>query len=172
MKIDMSYQIELCASKDDTRPSLRHAYYQPDKARIVATDGHRLAIVPVTVDPGDTAGYVTDDALKAARKVGRKVNGIAEIAANGTLHTGAGAFPRPTEGTFPPVDAVIPEYRAGADRTASVTFNPELLTGIVKAIGAAKGPVTLTFDPEDPYAAIVVTAADNGTIGVLMPMRR
>lgn len=173
MKIDPSYIIETCASKDETRPTYCHAYYDPSKARIVATDGHRLACVPVQVDPGDTAGYVTADALKAARKVSKRTNGTAEITANGSLYTGAATFPRPAdEGRFPPVDSVIPDYRDGSKHTASITFNAELLAGICKAIGAGNRAVTITFRVDDRLQPIVVQAGDDNAIGVLMPMRK
>jgi hypothetical protein len=181
MKISTSCQIERLASTDISRPQLTNVWYDVDKKVAVATNGCAMAIIGVTPDDGDHAGYVSPDALKAARKLSKK-NGDAVILANGVQEIPGGpTFPRPSHDTwkFPPYEQVVPSFKAGDKGVFEVSFNPELLLDLVKALGGAAGGkrspiVTLTIKAGDGYNPILVdVGASKGPrdIGILMPCR-
>ena len=166
----------------------------PGKGELAATDGRKLIVLPVECEPHDTDGFVTVDALKAARKVGkatRRHGGIVRIVANGAQAVydrpaenypeaeaestpPAMTMPRPTDGAFPKLDAVIPSSFDDERRT-TVGFNAEFLAELQEALGARS--VLLSFARRDdgtidPACPILVTSGrtrDNG-IGVLMPV--
>lgn len=147
MKFPKNAKIEKCASRDISRAHLVNPYLDVKGSRLVATDGHAMAIVTVEVGSDDHDGPVTSEALQAARKAIPKHGGdMAEINVNGSQAIPGGAtFPRPAAVSFPPVDAVIPTYGEDAIR---ISFNPWLLLRAVEAIGAdskIEAPIVLTF---------------------------
>jgi hypothetical protein len=196
MKIDTKYETERLVSKDPTHLHLQNLHYDLQKQRLVVTNGHALAMVPVTPDEGDASGWVSIDALKAARKAagGRSE---AEIHANGSLAISDGVtFPRPNvETAFPPYEQVVPDYRQGSPGTVTIGLNAALLLELAKALGAHKkksGPmIYLTIKlpkaigpdiPKKPNTSslmldamldpVVISAGeDERAIGVIMPCR-
>lgn len=198
MRLNRDYEIERAASKDETRPHLAHCYLDVEKQRLVATDGHMLAMVPVTdldMSPGpcpkDESGAVHPDVIKQARKMTPKALGDAVVSANGQhVFVGGASMPRPEKGSlsFPPYEQVIPAYRDGNEGTVTIGLDAKLLLELTKAIGK-KAVINLTFPlPEvtcdetaaeyrarlaaynmlDPY---VIEGAGEA-LGVLMPARR
>lgn len=174
MKIRREFKPELCASKDPTRFHLAAPYLDTEASALVATDGHRVTICPVTLEDGDTAGPVPGRALVEARK-GAPKGCDAVVRANGqiTVDTKVGpvTMPRPEPVQFPAWRQVIPE-----PRKAVIAFNPAYLKEIADAIGAdAVHGVTLEFDPADPHAPIVVRAnrpqIGGDAYAALMPIR-
>ncbi len=187
MKISANCEIERIVCTDVTRPHLTSVYLDTAKRRVCATNGHMLAIVPTReINAHDTDGPVTPDAIKAARKRDLlKVTADVDIVANGSLVLANGtSMPRPEPVKFPPVDQVIPSYRADdkgdheAPPTVTVSFNVNYLLDLARAIGAHKGSATVTLTFPMPNAErgmldpIVVEGGDEGAIGVLMPYRR
>lgn len=146
MKLPKQILIEKACSGDAERPVLNSVYLALDgtgpngPACLLATNGRIAAVVPVMADPSDTAGYVTADALKAARKCAGKLE-TAAFSANVVLKMLDGQeFARPDHGRYPNMDAAIPK-----DETKwSVSLDPELLYSLAQAIGASRG-VTLEF---------------------------
>lgn len=154
------------------------------RGTLYATDGRILASVPVTLGDEDVSGFVTVDALAHASKVpvGGRRSLSAHVSANGVLKTVDGrTFPRPTEGEFPRVQAVLdtlPEL--GGEGTFSVTLDPELLATLAGAVGASKDSrgVTLTFKaaPAKEGAGLAavgvarVVAGRNEAVGALCLM--
>src|SRR6185295_115578 len=137
------------AATDNTRRCSMDAvrFEAKPEPRMIATNGSILAIVPVTLDEGET---VPDDALldtgalKAAHKAkgGRRWEG-ASLHLNGkataTDAAGAPSFEFKT-GEFPRIDAVIPPEGKGAVR---VTLSASLLYDLAVAMGANEERVTL-----------------------------
>lgn len=175
MRIPKLAKIENVASRDASRLNLMNPYLDVAKKRIMATDGHAMAIVPVEVDPDDHSGPITAEALKAARKAtGRSVD-VASLMVNGAQVVPMGAtFPRPVDCSFPPVDQVIPDHGSDAIR---VSFNPWLFLRAVEAMGVdSEMPVILSFQakPDDGgerLTPIKVTTDNGGAFAVVMPCR-
>jgi len=149
MKLPKNILIEKACSGDAARAILNSAYLQKlenqiHPARLLATNGRILAVVPVLIGEHDSAGYVTQDALKAARKAAAKLNDM-EFSCNSALTIKDGqTFSRPELGNYPNCDQVIPK-----DETVySVSLDPELLLSLAEAIGASRG-VTPEFIGQD-----------------------
>lgn len=181
MKFNKHSKIEECVSHDPTRAVLHNVHLDVEAKSLVATNGHMIAIVPVEPEEGDVTGYVTPEALKAAREGGKFHE--PSISCNSSLALPDGrSFPRPKAediGNYPNYKQVIPE----ADRQVAFTvrLNAEYLYSIAKAISDGKNTVvTLEFaehirraHPDGTFTEhpqpIVVKGA--GGKGVLMPCR-
>lgn len=186
MRINHNCKIELAVSNDITRSNIASgAFLDTTCSRLIATDGHMLAVVPVSIDANDEQGYITSDALKTARKVCK--DATIRIDANGSqviLTQGikgeyapnspiiAATLPRPAgHDKFPLVDQIIPNYSDKPDEPPHfrISLNANLLATLAKAIGSEKGIVRLTFaKARDP---IKVEGGADGAYGVLMPAR-
>jgi DNA polymerase III sliding clamp (beta) subunit (PCNA family) len=168
MKFDKSIKVETFASKDETRPHLCHTHLDTEACVMVATDGHRMIVTPVAdIEPDDRTGPITEEALKAARKIaGRYVD--AAVFANGALTLSNGtSFPRPKEDGFPPYKQVMP--RAGVEGRRTVGVNAKYLASVFTALGDCN--VTMTIGGElDP-----IVFRRHGELGetviVIMPTR-
>jgi hypothetical protein len=114
--------------------------------------------------PSATEGYVTSDAIKAARAL--KQNGHVSVTIEKGKNTvGNGAtFPAPDH-QFPDVDRIIPKF----DAPGTVRLNARFLHEIMQAIGGGIEEVTLTLNGvvED---AIGINMNCNA-FAVLMPVR-
>lgn len=182
MKIPKEAKVELCVSDDSTRGAITEPYLDvtDGKGTMIATDGRKMAIVPVELEEHDVAGYVSGKALVAARKLAKRdVNAVLTV--NGVCKLLDGSqFPRPfaaPEGwqgewigkRFPNWRQVIPDK----DRKVGfrVALDAELLLTLAKSIGVESGQgVTLEFG-EDDRDSILVKGGRVGGCGVLMPMR-
>ena len=67
-----SEPIEKCASKEDSRYTITHLCYEPEKERVFATNGHALAIAHVETDQRDTKGVINQEVVKRLRSFGKK----------------------------------------------------------------------------------------------------
>ena len=134
MQLSRSYVIERAASTDDTRPQLAHPVLAGE--RLVATNGHILAVVPVVRDEADTDGPVPAEAFKAARKHPAP-GGAAVVIANGDVRVPfAGlSLTRPEAGTFPDWQRVVPTRAV----VFSVGIDARLLLALAQAVGADRG---------------------------------
>ena len=170
MKLPES-QVELAASTEESRYTLKAVKLDVAGKRLMATDGHILAIVPTEVSENDHDGLINVDAMKAARKLQRAaksvpiqatVNGKFTIAAAGQ----AAEFELET-GNFPNVEAVIPKFEG----PPTVTLDAGLLLRLAKAIQTKDHqldyPVSLWI--KDANSAVLVKGEQDGAIGVLMP---
>lgn len=172
MKLPES-QIELAASQEESRYTLKAVKLDVAGKRIMATDGHILAIVPVEVSDGDHDGLISVDAMKAARKLQRAAKGVPiQANVNGKFSiSGAGQsaeFDLDT-GTFPNVDAIIPKF----DGPPTITLDAELLLRLAKAI-ETKGyspAYSVALWIKDANSPILVKGEQDGAIGVIMPCR-
>ena len=171
MQFNKSHDLSGIIAKKDISTYLNAAHLDVAGSRLVATDGHKLVCIPVTIEDGDTSGPVTAEAIKAAIKAAGR-NGYAAIACNSSLAVANGpSFPRPDPddiGKFPDHEQIMP--KAG---TAQIGINAEYLAAIQKAAGA-KG-IGLQFALNDDgtidrnSAVRVHVGAD--VIAVVMPMR-
>lgn len=174
MRLDKKAKIEkACAGSKDgrTRPVLQHPYLSKvgDDWRLIATDSYKLAMVPVEGHPDDVEGFVSLDAIKAARKTS-----YGEIVCNGECRvSGDGAsYPRPTPGEPPRLDKIIGDL-VERDSSGSITIglNAKLLHELAQAIGTEV--VAITIDTEVTRKPLRVTAPAGDpaeAVGILMPV--
>lgn len=163
MKFNTRLQIEKIASPKDTRQYCRAPYFDAEGSRIIATDGHKAVIVPVTECEDDTGGHIPAEAFAAARKA--KYGGLF---ANGTVNVGAVSFQRPEPIPFPEIDRALPA--ADAVPVMTVSFNAEYLLQLAKAISDKRLPI-VKLEIFDANSAMRVTASGSDAIGFLMPCR-
>lgn len=165
-----------------------------DGPNLVATDGRRLAVVPVERDTDDTDGFVTQEAILAAYKAKKRP---AALIANGNLKAPLANFTqtRPEGGadTFPRYKAVVPTFNEGDEGTVTIALNADLLAGLQDALCEEGGyglrltlkvglerprtrdgkelPKDMTHAADSPMLVVPINA-DGRTqgYGVLMPM--
>lgn len=177
MKIDRDAKIELLISSDAARPHLNNAYLDVENKCLVATDGHRLIKYAVEIDEGDTTGFVSATALKAARKLTPKDHQLIIRASKVLVLSDGTVFPRPDEsaGAFVPYERVIPDY--SKREVVKVGLNAQFLYEICQALGGSKkcANVSLTF-PHIPGGKIMldpirVEFGVQDGVAILMPTR-
>jgi len=165
-------KIEVVAAKDKTRPVLSNVHLDVEHKRLVATNGHSLAVNPVEVDDQDTSGPISPEAIKLARKSGRKW-ADRHILANGDLRVPlAGvSLDRPEdEREYPDFDQIVP--RVDAENTpASIALDAKLLYELSQAICEDGNRVILWINPvkHGPiYVKPATVSSEN--YGVIMPV--
>lgn len=168
MKIKRTYRPELIVGKGKFRPVLNDASLQTHEGKdvLVATDGRRLVVLPVTREDGDTDGAIPPKAMQIAREAAHKKDPLS-IKCNGKIEfVNEWTMPRPNHGAFPNFAQVIP---AAESRTTKVSFNAKFLYDLARAIGRD----TVTLNIGGPLDAILVTPAGpaDGEFGVLMPVK-
>ncbi len=169
MKLQDKKPIEQCAGKSDVRDYLNNPYLDTENKRLIATNGHCVAVVPVELSEGDTSGPVSAEALKAARKTLSQLR-EAEIVCNSGLEVRTGpAFPRPNcDLKLPDIDRITPDKKG----RICVGVRAQYLADVAKAIANQKyGGVALWIDPENSETASILLEGENGAYGVVMPMR-
>ncbi|MDX2193553.1 MAG: DNA polymerase III subunit beta [Gemmatimonadales bacterium] len=113
------HHVAFAASTEESRPILNGVLWElrPDRMRMVATNGHRLARMDVPVTSGDTAATTADlivppRALEQLRKLFRPEDTV-EIARNdnylGFRSGGTQVYTRIIEGPYPNYEQVIPK---------------------------------------------------------------
>lgn len=166
-------EIEQAASTEKSRYTLSAVKLDVTNKRMMATDGHILAIVPVEVSETDHDGLLTIDSIKQARKMHKSAKNISEMAVNGKFIVKAGSQQAEFEletGQFPNADAVIPKF-AGP---ATITLDVEKLMRLAKAIKEKNygGERIVSLWIKDANSGILVKGSDDGdALGVLMPCR-
>lgn len=167
------------AGAKDVRKYIREPYLDVDKARLAATDGACMVLLPVTVEAGDTSGFVSIEAITRAAKAERRRGTASIVASEDTLTADGAGFARTKvadAGAFPDIDRVVPPANPdGPD----IALDAALLAKVQAAMGC--GTVTLTFGRDadgkiDGTRAIRVeangwTPTDAPPVGVLMPAR-
>ena len=174
MKLPKNCLIERVTLTDETRPILAHPYLDVERKTLVATDGRALVALPVEIDPGDTSGPITIDALAAARKVGRKGELATILAGTGQKLTNQATYPRANDINYPNWTQVMPR-NPGKIR---IVFNAHLLFDITKAMGCtdvilefddATSPIKVT--PGNSKSCWPISPSCSGAVGVLMPIQ-
>jgi len=189
MQIDKKYQIELVASKDEDRETLRYVVIKQTTA--LATDGVCLAVVPCAVGDGEHIGPITPDSLKYARAhtmgegcVLMHLNDPEEATCEDTAvfprcfacHTeGEGdqmeMFRQPETIALPQKDADILFVPKRTPEQVVLTINPKRLFDLAKALGD-KDKITLSFTPNDDNIVLSAIRADGyeGAFGAIIPL--
>ena len=164
MKLDPRFKPELVTSKDSTRYNLSAPWFDADAQRVVATDGHRLVVLPVEEPSGDSR-HLTDRELAVLRNDGMEP---------GDDHQ---------RGKFPGWKEVAKDVVPGGPGTITFGFNARYLLEIAEAIGQddeheTQVYLTVKIGPKgvNRGAPILVRPARDadllsGAYGLLMPIR-
>ena len=172
MKIPKQCKLEKIVSKDASRDALQHILIEniDGEAVAVATDGRRLAIVPVTVCEDDQITgpkLIGPKALMEARKQAKRakestigLNGAAMMP-NGEVH------PIREDLNFPNWRQIVPQ--GGEYQT--VRLDAKLLFELSQAIGAVDNRITLQIPVGNPCGPVVIEEKTTGGKGILMPWR-
>jgi len=184
MKLNKANKLSKVVAKEATRYAIRGA--KLDKADdgkpvLVATDGRRLAVVPVEDAEDDHEAVLPLDALKAAEKGSKRfpatvsVNGTVRVQADRVNPAVAEFQPEDPESRFPDWRQVVPEKGKG---TVRLTVNAKMLHELASALGSDS--VTLELVPgddgevSDPIRAEPAGEREGqpGSFGVIMPIAR
>lgn len=168
MKLPVA-KIELAAAKDGSRYTINSVQFDAQKKRMIATDGHILASVPVETETNDHTCLIPLAAIAKIRKMGSKIM-AANVECNGKITArdlDSSAVFEYGEGPFPNWEAVVP-----AEAPATICINFQLLNRLAQALGANPDRPTITLHVKDASSAVRVTCEANpDAIGVIMPCR-
>lgn len=176
MKIPKS-KIELAASQEQSRYTLQAVKIDVERKRVMATDGHILAIVPLEqVSPEDHSTLISLETVKNIRAMQKRAKFPVKVSTNGKVVAeclGERLEAEPVNGTFPNADAVIPKFEG----PPTISFDVNLLKRLSAALHSdtSKGrPQHVSLWIKDGQSPILVKSTseeDKQAIGVLMPVR-
>lgn len=159
-------KIELCVGAAGYNPNMKNVMLDCESSQLISTDGYILAVIPATIDEGDTTGMIPGEVFTKARRAKAHT-----IKANGAIRVESASevieVVRP-EGTFPNWKAIIREQPKGKP---TITLNAELLLSLAKAIKATdkSNPPVVSIWISDEQSAAFVKAGDG--FGLIMPCR-
>lgn len=190
MKLPYSCKIDECCSKDETRGRIMHPYIDTNESPvIVATDGRRIAVLPVQLEDGDCGGVVPVGAMRVARQIARdeleattpremeygeeppSPDTIELVLGGSTIGVGGFKIDRH------PVD--FPKWREAVAATKPprfrISLNADLLAGLQHALGTSAVVLEISAD-KDPMRVVPYSCRGDapfmpGAFGVLMPVR-
>lgn len=169
------------ASTDQTRPHLAAVCFDMARARVAATDGHRMIVIDAwTGKPGAGAVLVKAKELQSALRglgaKGKKVRVQCELGSV-TIEADAVRAMLPTvNASFPPIDQVMPE-RGSNHPAQSVGFNPAYVRDIgvigdIQETYKQRPSCALQLGAELDPARIDADLLEGGHLTiVVMPMR-
>lgn len=137
--------------------------------RIVATDGHRLIVVPVELDDSDTMGSIPISAFVLARKTAFKhMPDIIIYCTEGVCSmTDGGTVPRPDIGRFPLWRAIVTPDPIERE----ISFDPSLLLSLCKAMGTLdRVTLKIPVNPGKPIHLVGGSSHHQAENSILMPM--
>ena len=166
-------EVEQLISKDDIEPYRHYVYFDRDKKLLVVTNGHAMAIIPAEdVNESDTSGFITEEAIKAARKQKGGPQGMVKL--NDVIEIIDGpTFPRPKEsavGKFVDWERVVPKETSGR----TISLDAELLYKLARALTDKGEDCYITIHlPFGNLDAMLVEPWDNGSgrRGIIMPLQ-
>lgn len=168
-------RIELAASTESSRYTLQAVKLDVEKKRMMATDGHILAIVPCEVSADDHSALISTDSIKRIRAMQKRAKLVpVQVRTNGKVTAvapGETAEYDLSTGTFPNVDAVIP----ATDGPCTICINAELLLRLATALTPdmdKHNPPIVKLWIKDAHSSILVKTSKNpDAVGVMMPCR-
>ena len=181
MKISKTCKLEKVVSKDESREALLSILIESKDGQnnAVATDGRRMAVVPIEIadeDEIDGQKLMTPKALIEARKQAKRAD-KSTIGLNGAAMMPNGeVYPLRTDLKYPLWQNVVPQNTGGGDYQ-TITFNAKYLFELAQAIGCPNDCVKLQIETNpatgklDPNRPLIIEEKTTGGKGVLMPMR-
>lgn len=181
MKLPNTKFDKCAATNADVRYYLREPWFDADHERILATNGHVMAVIPVEADPDDTTGPVPMEAVKAVRKVHKKDGDL--LLEPGHANAYGDRYPRADHDKYPDVKYIIEPLDDGKGE-ADIVLDAKLLYDLAQALIECKtteaARVRLFFKKDeegtvDKKAAIRVVPMGPGSVadafGIIMPCR-
>lgn len=167
-------RIEMATSADPESFALTGVFYDIKNSRLVATDGHMLAILPHETEEADVGGNIPADAFKDARKLAKKAKKrdttLAILQEADTVTFSVEGLQSATfdlvKGQFPNYEDIIPKKIP----EFTVALNAEYLYRLAMALQEESMVVHLHIGDKDS-AIVVKPSAAKGSIGLLMPCR-
>lgn len=177
MKFKAKLRPEDIASTDETRRHLTNVWFDKEKSKLVATNGHMIITVPCEAEACDSTGPVPTAALKSARKRKDKKN-YARVRLSKRLADDGRALHRRDQGvTYPPYETVFPSFKKGDKGTVTFGVNPHYLVALLRAAGGdgtysplLEITVNVTKEMLDPIR-VVAAYGDRDCEMVVMPGR-
>ena len=155
MKINKDFKLELIASKDETRHTLKSIYVmQNGRSWAIATDGKALAQVPVELEEGELS---KGNSIKASDFKFQRSNPAIKKQAE------MFCFLQPIEGQYPNTEMIWPKDEA----KTTVLIDIELLYSLSRALGTEKLKLEIT----DNEKAIRVYSTKSEAKGLIMPCK-
>ena len=179
MKIPKNCKLEKVVSKDESREALLSILIESKdgQTNAVATDGRRMAIVPIEIadeDQLDGQKLMTPKALIEARKQAKKAK-ESTIGLNGAAMMPNGeVYPLRTDLKYPLWQNVVPP---NDNPRQTISFNAKFLYELAQAIGCPNDCVQLQIETNpatgqiDPNRPFIIEEKTTGGKGILMPMR-
>lgn len=163
-------EIELAAGKDELRYTLKAVKFDVEGKRIMATQGHILAIVPCEPSKDDHSALIPLDAVKNIRAMQKRAKSVpVEVHTNSKITAqgpGEQAEFEAMNGQFPNVDMVVPKDDAA---TLTIGINAELLYQLARAITPKGESLIVKLQIKDAQSSVKVTSTLKGAVGVIMP---
>ena len=162
-------QVKALASKDELKPAICGALFEPEKNRLTVTNGHALICYPVEPGKEDNGGVIPVDLFATAKDAKNPSN---EYFINGTAKRSCDELTQEMkliEDRFPDYEAVMP---TGAP-TFEIGFNLELLKMVSDAVPVENGAknVKLSFNSSTSAVRFETTQHEKKITGIIMPVR-
>ncbi len=181
MRINKDFKLHKAVETDkkSKRNAIKGIMFDKKNSRLIATNGHILAITPVEECQKDVSCIIpakaysetiktTNPTIETSKK---KQNNIKINSINGDSNI----YEAITEEKYPDYERVLPE---DDKPVVELKFNAKLLYNLSQALGNDIVTLTLTNDTLDDYNgylvainAIKVTAQMQDSYGILMPWR-
>lgn len=176
MIINKNHKLHKVCSKEAYRPALTGVYFDKKNSRLIATNGHVLAMSPIEPDKYDKECIMPAKAYleeckgtgTSVLKLGKKIELIAK--------TGEKL-------QFDPIEETYPDYERSMPQEEKTVFKLRINARLLKDLSEALGneDVSLHFTNTNMTnggdylacgnSAIKVTAANEDSSGILMPIR-
>lgn len=162
MRIDKKYKIEKACSKDPVRSHLQHPWLNQESGVLCATDGHKLAVVPIERHDNDVSGYVPCQAISAAK--GNAIDCSDAYTVSVPFH--GLKCERLAQSTPIPTPQNIKEHHFSKTPVFVTSLNAKSLHELADALGSKDGYVTLRFRHEQEGIEVLTSTE---AYGLLMP---
>ena len=168
-------KIEACVSQGKGRYSTDTVKLDVAAKKLVATDGHILAAVPVQIDETDHSGLLGVHVVKAVRNMAKREKFNPTVSVNGSINVigvNEKAEYATAEGTFPNWENAIPKVKG----KPTISFDVNLLVRLADALrsgAGTKGVKHVSLWIRNDVDAILVKSTeseDSEAIGVMMPV--
>ena len=166
-------QVSSLCSKDNKHGSIKGLYYEPEKKRLTATNGHALITYNVESDENDSTSVVPAELFKAKKTdiCKYEINGVASRI-TGTEKSSYNLI----DEKFPDYESVTPEI----ENSHEIAINLELLKKLCDAVPVDSNKnkyIKLTIDKDSSSRAIKFQQYDSSNEencnynGLIMPVR-
>lgn len=166
-------EIEKACTVKGNRAYLNQPWLDVKNRKLVASDGHIMAVHDVKPTNDDTIGPITIEAIKTARKLKRTNHNTLQTLPDALTMLGA-KFDRPKGvGSFHNYEQVVPtEFRVPPDSKPHLILDADQLLRLAKALNKkGKEQRVCLWLPISKDAAVYVKGSSDSGFGLIMPLR-